>query len=479
MQSDLMSERAETCHWIAPHEYVAAGLRYLQLAGLLTGCVLLCACQSIPEPKAFSSLPTVGEMLKQRPHAEQPDPKQQRWTNPAQVASKDYYVPGQPLKTQSEVQQAGYFPEGSPYAAGWGHHFVGPGGMLPQTGPMPVPFGASGPECHWQGDPAAINNPEAIPGDQPWGPPGIARPWPYDEYIADGGDNELRVQVEKDFTVHGLQEEDTVVHYDTLDGRTLVCESNKVCIYAPRFASVRQVTSSVQNDGWDNINGWNHDLKLNLHKEQLAANTKVKQLQPLGDVGTKGPTALLDKLPPLSVDNLQRLTVFEGALKPFEDFQIIRTGELLNSEGPRLAQAIIAAQTWTIKQGPQAIVDKAEIISQDHFSKVQETKLTEEPPARPKMCITKIASQKDALPGEVIEFTLRFDNVGNQVIGNVTILDSLTPRLAYVEGSAQCSVGAKFYTQENAGESLILRWEITEPVEKGAGGIIRFKCRVR
>jgi uncharacterized repeat protein (TIGR01451 family) len=242
---------------------------------------------------------------------------------------------------------------------------------------------------------------------------------------------------------------------------------------------VRQVTSSVQNDGWDNITGWNHDLKLNLHKEQLAANTKVKQLQPLGDVGTKGPTALLDKLPPLSVDNLQRLTVFEGSLKPFEDFQIIRTGELINSEGPRLAEAIVAAQTWTIKQGPQAIVDKAEIISQDHFAKAQETKLTEEPPARPKMCITKIASQKDALPGEIIEFTLRFDNVGNQVIGNVTILDSLTPRLAYLEGSAQCSVGAKFYTQENAGESLILRWEISEPVEKGAGGIIRFKCRVR
>ena len=84
----------------------------------------------------------------------------------------------------------------------------------------------------------------------------------------------------------------------TLDGRTLVCESNKVCLYAPRFAAVRQVRSSLANDGWDNIAGSNHDLKLNLHEERLAANTKVKQVQPLGDVGLKGPTALLEKLPP-------------------------------------------------------------------------------------------------------------------------------------------------------------------------------------
>ena len=62
---------------------------------------------------------------------------------------------------------------------------------------------------------------------------------------------------------------------------------------------------------------------------------------------------------------------------------------------------------------------------------------------------------------------------------DVTIVDSLTTRLEYVPDSAQCSVPAKFMTQENDGESLVLRWEIAEPLQVGDGGLIRFKCRVR
>ena len=42
-----------------------------------------------------------------------------------------------------------------------------------------------------------------------------------------------------------------------------------------------------------------------------------------------------------------------------------------------------------------------------------------------------------AQPGEEVEFTLRFDNVGDRVIGNVTIIDSLTTRLEYVDGTPE------------------------------------------
>jgi hypothetical protein len=74
-----------------------------------------------------------------------------------------------------------------------------------------------------------------------WAPPGIMRPWPTDEYIFDGGDRDLAVEVNPDYSVRGLDQEDTVVHYDTVDGETLVKPSNRVCIYAPRFSSVRKV----------------------------------------------------------------------------------------------------------------------------------------------------------------------------------------------------------------------------------------------
>jgi len=64
---------------------------------------------------------------------------------------------------------------------------------------------------------------------------------PSNEYLCDGGDFGLPVGVRADWTVDGLEQEDAVAHYDTLDGRIVVTPSNRVCVYAPRFAAVRRV----------------------------------------------------------------------------------------------------------------------------------------------------------------------------------------------------------------------------------------------
>jgi uncharacterized repeat protein (TIGR01451 family) len=90
-----------------------------------------------------------------------------------------------------------------------------------------------------------------------------------------------------------------------------------------------------------------------------------------------------------------------------------------------------------------------------------------------------VASACSAKPGEVVEFTLRFDNVGDQTVGNVTIVDNLTTRLELVPNTAQCSREAQFSTEANPQGSLILRFEINEPLKPGEGGIARFKCVVR
>jgi uncharacterized repeat protein (TIGR01451 family) len=100
-------------------------------------------------------------------------------------------------------------------------------------------------------------------------------------------------------------------------------------------------------------------------------------------------------------------------------------------------------------------------------------------PNNPKLRLIKLASTGVAQPGDEVEFTLRFDNVGDRVIGNVAILDSLTTRLEYIEGSQKCSLPADFETRPNDGSSLKLRWQIREPLEPGQGGVIQFRCRVR
>ena len=87
--------------------------------------------------------------------------------------------------------------------------------------------------------------------------------------------------------------------------------------------------------------------------------------------------------------------------------------------------------------------------------------------------------RKFAQPGDNVDFTIRFDNIGNQAIGNVTIIDSLTTRLEYVPGSAQSSRQAEFSTEPNEGDSLVLRWEFVDALGAGEGGMVRFHCKVR
>ena len=81
----------------------------------------------------------------------------------------------------------------------------------------------------------------------PWSPPGIEGPWPHDEYLEDGGDTQVPANLGRNRDVHGLELEDTVAVYDTIDGETKIQPSNRVCLYSPRFAAVRQVTSVIEN----------------------------------------------------------------------------------------------------------------------------------------------------------------------------------------------------------------------------------------
>src|ERR1039458_8472173 len=77
----------------------------------------------------------------------------------------------------------------------------------------PCPIGPPGME-------AGVPLPYTAAG--PWTPPGIIPPWPADEYLRDGGNAGPPIRVGPRGELLGLEMEDTVVRYSTLDGRTLV-----------------------------------------------------------------------------------------------------------------------------------------------------------------------------------------------------------------------------------------------------------------
>jgi uncharacterized repeat protein (TIGR01451 family) len=190
------------------------------------------------------------------------------------------------------------------------------------------------------------------------------------------------------------------------------------------------------------------------------------------------PRGFRERTPPTGLENSQALTGMHGELLPYEDFALVRRGQMENSEKARLAEYMTAAIAWSHDTAVQVLIDDVAAHEDVALSRAAELKIfVREGKSRLQVC--KLASRKEALPGETVEFTIRFDNVGDQVIGNVTVIDNLTTRLEYVEGSQSSTLPATFAVSANAGDSLTLRWEITEPMKVGTGGVIRFQCRVR
>ncbi len=301
---------------------------------------------------------------------------------------------------------------------------------------------------------------------------------PSDEYLCDGGDFVTPAGVRADWTVAGVEEEDAISHYDTVDGRVVVVPSNRVCIYAPRFAAVRRVVNLVAHEQPQFINEMREEqVPIRAIEVQPFASSRQRHAVAV-DVGQRPASLFRQREQAGGLENLQATMDAYTSLAAYANLEIVRTGEVSAAKKPRLAQSIQSAITWTGDQAPQVVFGVKQAHAMVGVRQPGIVYQTDEP-NRPRLRLLKLASRGHALPGEEIEFTLRFDNIGDQVIGNVTIVDNLSTRLEYIPNSAKSSVDANFLTESTAEETTLLRWEIKDPVEPGAGGVLRFRVRVR
>lgn len=313
-----------------------------------------------------------------------------------------------------------------------------------------------------------------------WRPAVVAGFWPQGEYLADGGDDGQNVYIEDDWTVRNLGIEDTVAHFDTLDGRVIVEPSNRVHIYAPRFGAVRKVEGVLNSGQITTLSEANNQLVLNVDeaKEQLGFTAQETQTgyartqNRLGGVGSRSMST--------GAANAQNLSGF-GA---FESVMLysnwLRQNHVGAAELAYLAEGSAGARAWEglegvkVQMNAQAAMSATSEEGAESFFQIEEDKSKSS-----KLRLIKVASKKTAQPGEIVDFTLRFDNVGNQPIGNVTVLDSLTTRLEFLPGSAKASLKSEFFVEPNDAGSFILRFEITDPLSPGQFGVVQFQCRVR
>ena len=93
--------------------------------------------------------------------------------------------------------------------------------------------------------------------------------------------------------------------------------------------------------------------------------------------------------------------------------------------------------------------------------------------------IVKLADKGAAAPGEVVTFTIRYDNLGDKPVHNVKIVDNLTPRLELVEGSGTSDRAGRLDVEPNGEGSYVLTFVVNEPLPGKTGGVVTFKAKVK
>ncbi|HLQ47032.1 MAG TPA: DUF11 domain-containing protein, partial [Planctomycetaceae bacterium] len=308
--------------------------------------------------------------------------------------------------------------------------------------------------------------------------PKLAELYP-DEYLFDGGDQGYPVHYDREFML-GLESEDTIAEYHDENGNRRVKASNRVAIYAPRFAAVRSASGlredfNVQRlaSNFDQIQGAGL-------RHQVGGKTHLQRDRLQGVRMRSRANGLLGKATRAGVAGSKGLAQHTKLLNLFEDAQFIRDGEFRQSEIARLNAGLTAAVTWSRELNPVIVANLSAAQEVYATFKVAELAGSDQPHKHPgRLRIVKLADTDVAKPGDVITFTVRFDNLGDRELRNIRIIDNLTPRLNYVDDSATSDRDSSIDVDDNGEGSQILRFELDGPLTGHTGGVISFQAKLR
>lgn len=310
------------------------------------------------------------------------------------------------------------------------------------------------------------------------GPFGAHGP-PPDEYLFDGGDRGFPIHYDP-YSRHGLETEDTIAEYRDHLGRDHVKSSNRVAIYSPRFGAVRTVSGpqsgvsvdrlALTEDGARAVGMRNQASTLHHSQRESSEGVLVRSRASGLEVGEGE----------ITFEQQQYVTEHNKLLNAFQGIRYGNFDQLLQTDKAQLAYRIEAAVVWTRDQFPVITAGmRAGQEVQARF-KVQELIGAEDERRVPgRLQIVKLADRKIAAQGEVVTFTIRYDNLGDRELTEVRIVDNLTPRLEYLADSAESDRPGRFFVDDNHEGSVILRFELDEELPGHAGGTISFQARVR
>jgi uncharacterized repeat protein (TIGR01451 family) len=310
-------------------------------------------------------------------------------------------------------------------------------------------------------------------------PPPPGRPWlPRDEFLCDGGDRGEPIHFGGDGGLAGIDPRDAVVKFNTGD-RPRVLPTNVVCVYAPRFASVRVAVGATEAFNAAHVTSAellqrmeqaaNRQGTFKLAQNQVAGQnrlrTKATGLSTRVYAGVSTEVRILGGFD--SRQNVASHQLIQGAdrksaiLKPASMKARGKLDGIKSAEGP-VATGIVEGASQAVMTWPPRDVTGVEV-----------------PPRKPGLAVIKRVDASEAEPGDTLTYTIQYRNMGNTPIRAVSIIDSLLPRLEYIPNSAQGPAGTVFTFGENRAGAMELRYDLPDAIAPGTEGSVTFKVIVR
>jgi uncharacterized repeat protein (TIGR01451 family) len=300
-----------------------------------------------------------------------------------------------------------------------------------------------------------------------------------DEYLFDGGDRALPIHYDE-FTRKGVDTEDTIAEFVDHRGNRHVKPTNRVAIYAPRFGAVASLGGLNENVHVGRLSGSSDLVRTAGLRTETTTTQHDERIATAGMRMRSRVSGLETRKYGVGYEQRTRLAVQDKLQNLYQASRFLKTGRFENSEKPWLSAAQRSAVAWSRDQQP-IVVGMLEGGQEMRATfRVSELVGLEEEELRDgALRIVKLADKQVAQSGDEITFTIRYDNLGDRPLRHIRIIDNLTPRLVYIDKSADSDLNGRLVVEDNEEGSLVLKFEISEPLPGKTGGVVSFKVRVR
>ncbi len=299
-----------------------------------------------------------------------------------------------------------------------------------------------------------------------------------DEYLLDGGDRGMKIHY-ADGARMGIETEDTVAEYRDHKGQPHTRESNPVAVYAPRFAAVRTISGPEEGIAIDRL-AFTRDTTPGAAftgRETLVTSNRRSKAGGFQTRERGSEVETLDAGVAMHTHMHAAGNVF--VLKPVKRRQTLVGGQFEQASEAWLAARVKKAAAWSKSAFPVIQAVSASAMEVEATFRPQVLIGIEDQKTDGSLRILKLVDRDVAQQGDVLTFTIEFENVGDQPLHNIRIIDNLTPRLEYVEDSAGSDRPGDVVVEDNAEGSKLLRFELEGQLKGHDKGSVQFQARIR